>query len=135
MSKLLIKYLLNTSLYCFFCYSQASFASDKADFTKSVSVVQAQEIISHKRDDNQFEIIDVRTLTEYQTGHLTGSKQLDFYAEKFDQHLAKLDKNKTYMLYCRTGVRSIKTLSKMKALGFTKVYNMQGGLIAWQAKQ
>ena len=47
------------------------------------------------------------------------------------QKLKQLDKNKTYLLYCRSGNRSGKTLKVMKKLGFKSAYNMQGGMKAW----
>lgn len=140
--KLFAKYMINIFIYCIACYqitsfagsSESTFANSSESITASVSVDQAQQIIASHSENNQFEIIDVRTISEYKSGHIKGARQLDFYRDDFDQSLAKLDRNKTYLLYCRTGVRSTKTLNKMKALGFSKVYNMQGGILAWDKK-
>ena len=49
---------------------------------------------------------------------------IDFYnPEIFMQEIGKLDKDKSYYIYCRTGVRSANSCHLMKELGFTKTYN------------
>ncbi len=47
------------------------------------------------------------------------------------QELEKLDRNKKYLLYCRSGKISGKTLKMMNKLGFKEAYNMKGGILAW----
>jgi rhodanese-related sulfurtransferase len=58
---------------------------------------------------------------------------LDFYAPDFREWLAQLDREKTYLVYCRTGHRSGETVNFMKELGFRRVYDLQGGILAWQS--
>jgi len=76
-------------------------------------------------------IIDVRTPQEYQSGHLKGATNLDYYSNGFLDSLKPLDKNSTYIVYCRRGIRGGATLEMMKALGFKRVYNILGGLTLW----
>ena len=79
-------------------------------------------------------IIDVRTPEEYADGHIENAINLDYYSETFEDELNKLDRNKTYLIYCRSARRSRMALDTMKGLSFTKVYNMLGGIIQWKAE-
>ncbi|MEX2586173.1 MAG: rhodanese-like domain-containing protein [Balneolaceae bacterium] len=72
-------------------------------------------------------VIDVRTPGEYETGHLAETDYLiDFLSDDFDEEINKLDKEKTYYLYCRSGNRSGKAMKKMLDAGFQEVYNVGG---------
>lgn len=72
-------------------------------------------------------VIDVRTMEEYENGHLAiADLHYDFRSGEFENKMSELDRNKTYYLYCRTGNRSGQALEKMKEAGFTKVYNIGG---------
>jgi rhodanese-related sulfurtransferase len=77
-------------------------------------------------------ILDVRTPLEYSSGHLNGSINLDFKSPSFIDQIARLDRDKAYMLYCRTGIRSARALLLMRSLGFTKLYNLTKGIEQWQ---
>jgi len=74
-------------------------------------------------------VLDVRTEEEYKTGHLKGAVLIDFRNPEFEKNVNKLDKKKTYMLYCRSGNRSGQAMEIFKKNGFKKVYNQQGGVI------
>ncbi len=76
-------------------------------------------------------IIDVRTPLEYQSGRLDGAINLDYYSDGFLNNLTSLDKNSTYLIYCRRGVRGGLASGMMKDLGFREVYNIAGGLTQW----
>lgn len=72
-------------------------------------------------------VIDVRTMEEYEEGHLAiADLQYDFRSGEFENKMSELDRNDTYYLYCRTGNRSGQALEKMKGAGFTNVYNIGG---------
>ena len=68
---------------------------------------------------------------EYQSGHLKGATNLDYYSNGFLDSLKPLDKNSTYIVYCRRGIRGGAALEMMKAIGFKRVYNILGGLTLW----
>jgi len=78
-------------------------------------------------------VIDTRTAEEFGSGHLPQAINLDFYAPDFRAQLQQLDRDTPYAIYCRSGNRSGQTLSLMKALGFTNVQDLRGGIVAWQA--
>lgn len=77
-------------------------------------------------------VLDVRTKKEYKEGHLPGAVLIDFTGDDFEKEVAKLDKSKTYLVHCAVGGRSARACKKMGQLGFTNLYNLQGGMTAWQ---
>jgi rhodanese-related sulfurtransferase len=91
---------------------------------------------SHFRDTSAegkcLEILDVRTAQEYDTGHLKGSINLDFKSPSFKDQAASLDRNKAYLIYCRTGRRSARAVMLMISLGFMELYNLTNGIEQWQ---
>jgi rhodanese-related sulfurtransferase len=114
----------------------------------SASCSEAQKKSTKKQSKNMFQnlnvnefeqgmtqndavIIDVRTPMEYQEGHIKNSKLIDISDRDFESQIEKLDKNKAYYVYCRSGGRSSSASQIMVEKGFTKVYNLQGGMIAW----
>jgi rhodanese-related sulfurtransferase len=99
--------------------------------SKNVDIHVFSDLLAEHADNENSQIIDVRTLPEFHAGHIADAHLIDFYGKDFVQKLKQLDKNKTYLLYCRSGNRSGKTLKVMKKLGFKSAYNMQGGMKAW----
>jgi thioredoxin len=80
------------------------------------------------------QIIDVRTPQEFKAGHIDNAINIDWLGENFDANAQKLDKTKPVFIYCKTNNRSAKAAEKLKELGFTTIYNMQGGLLRWDAE-
>jgi rhodanese-related sulfurtransferase len=78
--------------------------------------------------DTGAKLIDVRTPGEYTSGHYENAEMVDFYAEDFASKMNALDKDVQYFIYCRSGSRSGQTLRLMQDLGFTKVYDLAGGI-------
>jgi rhodanese-related sulfurtransferase len=81
---------------------------------------------------NNFVLLDVRTQEEFKAGHLAGAKKLDYLSGEFQANLAGLDKEKTYFVYCRSGGRSAGACKALAKAGAAKVYNLDGGYLAWQ---
>lgn len=92
-----------------------------------VSASAALDEIAARQADPDFVVLDVRTPGEYAARHIRGAIDLDFYAADFSARLDALDKEKTYLVYCRTGARSGVTYGLMRGLGFREVQNMLGG--------
>ncbi len=69
-------------------------------------------------------ILDVRTPGEYQSGHVKGAMNVDYYAN-FEAEVQKLPKDKIYLLHCASGRRSGEATAIMRRLGY-KAYNMGG---------
>jgi len=111
-----------------------NFTEIKADTTfRNLTVVQADSLIDSNVFNPDFRIIDVRTPSEYGSGHLEHAVNINFNAADFDASLDTLDKTKVYLIYCQSGGRSGQTFTKMRAKHFVVVYNMLGGFSAWLA--
>ena len=78
-------------------------------------------------------LLDVRTPAEFASGHISGATNIDFESGTFESDIQKLDKSKSYAVYCRSGNRSGQATSLMAKDGFSTVFNLEGGLINWQS--
>jgi len=78
-------------------------------------------------------LVDVRTSEEVARGKINGAVVIDFYEEDFKKQLKKLDKSKPVYVYCATGGRSADAADIMIELGFSQVFNLDGGFRAWKA--
>jgi len=99
---------------------------------KDITPKEALALIQANKGNPNFIIIDVRTPREYRAEHIKGAINIDYYSEAFKTKIANLDKTKTYLIYCKSGHRSGLTLKLMQELGFSRVYNMIGGIIQWK---
>ena len=77
-------------------------------------------------------VIDVRTPAEFAAGHVAGAQNIDVEAGDFATRIASLDKDASYLLYCRTGRRSAIAAAEMAKAGFTDIVDAGGfdGLVA-----
>ncbi len=98
---------------------------------KNITPKEALSLIEANRGNKEFVILDVRTPEEVSQGYIDGAINIDFYSKTFRRDLNSLDKDKVYLIYCRSGRRSGRTLKIMEELGFKEVYNMVGGIKAW----
>lgn len=76
-------------------------------------------------------ILDVRTSAEFKEQSIDGAINIDAMSNGFSEKIAKLGKDKTYFVYCRSGNRSGNACNMMDALGFENLYNLSGGLMKW----
>jgi thioredoxin 1 len=101
------------------CQNKSSYQLNVDDFQKKLAL--ASNAI----------VIDVRTSGEFDGGHLSDAKNIDWNGSSFESEIQKLDKSKSYYVYCLAGSRSASAANKMRSLGFKEVYEMQGGIMAW----
>jgi rhodanese-related sulfurtransferase len=78
-------------------------------------------------------VLDVRSEGEFQGGHLAKALNMNYNAPNFADNMNRLDKSKTYFVYCAAGVRSARAAALMRDAGFKNVLEMKGGLNDWQA--
>jgi phage shock protein E len=76
-------------------------------------------------------ILDVRTPAEFAAGHIEGAINIDAESGRFAEEIKSLDDTKTYAIYCRSGRRSALAADAMLDAGFTSLYNLDNGLLAW----
>ena len=97
----------------------------------TITVSDANTLIQTNKGNPGFVLLDVRTAGEFNSGHIAGAMNLDYYASDFKANIAKLDKNKQYLVYCRTGIRGAASVQIMLDLMFTRTQNMAGGITEW----
>ncbi len=83
-------------------------------------------------EDNNSIILDVRTNHEVEEGIIPNAINIDIYESSiFLEKIKKLDKSKSYFVYCKAGARSAQACAIMEQLGFEKTYNLLGGFSNW----
>ncbi len=91
--------------------------------------VDAEAIIKQKADVVP---LDVRSAKDFGETHLANAKNVDIRLPDASEHLAKLDKSKTYVVHCTKGLkRTTEAIDALKNLGFTNVFGIEGGINAW----
>lgn len=76
-------------------------------------------------------LLDVRAPEEKAQGEIPGSILINFFDPTFASKIQELDRDKTYIVYCRSGNRSKSACSLMASKGFKHLYNLKGGISAW----
>jgi len=107
---------------------------------KNSKILGSESKISHMTpsefkssiDSGEYILIDIRTIKEYDQGHIANASHSDFYkTQDFSSYLDSSDKNNKYLIYCRSGNRSGQALNIMKEKGFTNVSDLAGGFNSW----
>ena len=78
-------------------------------------------------------LLDVRTPEEFAAGHLPGAVLINVEAADFAQQVATLDPARSYAVYCRSANRSKVAMTVMQQVGFTKLFDLAGGITAWKS--
>ena len=78
-------------------------------------------------------ILDVRSAFEFGGDKIAGAQNMSYTSSGFKAYLEKLDKSKSYLVYCASGSRSVGAVKQMKSMGFEKVYNLKGGIEHWKS--
>lgn len=125
--------VLTAFLFFIFASSCESHAQPSNGGGAAAPVYQNIDVATFKKlmSGSDVVILDVRTPGEIAQGKIAGAMELDFYSRDFAQKTAQLDKSKTYLIYCRSGNRSGQACNIMQQQGFSKLYNLKGGMIAW----
>lgn len=105
---------------------------EKESDIKILSVQEATELIDENNENPEFVILDVRTVEEHEAGHIPDSVNIDYKSPNFKEEAGKLEKEKVYLTYCRSGKRSAKSAEIMKEIGFENIYMIDGGIVAWE---
>ncbi|WCL81049.1 rhodanese-like domain-containing protein [Saprospira sp. CCB-QB6] len=98
--------------------------------TKNIAVADFKAALESAGPNLQ--LVDVRTPGEWAEGTLQNAQKINWNDAAFDQNIQALDKTQAVYVYCRSGARSSRAMARMQSLGFTEVYNLNGGIMAWQ---
>lgn len=84
-----------------------------------------------KMSDPLIQLIDVRTDTEWQKGHLKGAERFEINNSNWETQISTLDKNLPVYVYCAKGGRSSRSAKQLQKAGFKEIYDLDGGITAW----
>ena len=98
---------------------------------QTVKQLNSPEVNQLLKKTPKIVVLDVRTPEEFAQGHLKGAKNIDIRQPDFYSRVDKLDKNQTYLVYCRTNHRSGVAVEYMSQHGFQKLYQMMDGFPGW----
>lgn len=102
---------------------------------KLVENLDAKSFETKIAQDPDAVLLDVRTPMEHQIVRIPNSILIDINSPMFIEEIDKLDKSKSYYVYCRSGNRSFHAGNYMLKVGFEKVYNLEPGIIGWNGKK
>ena len=95
---------------------------------KNIGVPEFEKL----RADKKNVVLDVRTVKEFEAGHVPGAVNIDWNGADFEKKVKALDKGKAYLVHCAVGGRSAKASAAMSKLNFKQLYNLEGGFKAWE---
>lgn len=108
---------------------------ETAEKLRNISPHEAHHLIKEDEGVNELIIIDVRTSSEFAESHIKEAKNQDYEETTFHEEFKKMDKNRKYVIYSRSGRRGAHCLKVMKKMNFREVYNIQGGMLAWEKER
>lgn len=101
--------------------------------TKGVDVIPPQAYAEKIKTTPNAQIFDVRTPMEFSSEHLNNAVNINWNGDDFAVKASEYDKSKPVFIYCKTGGRSGQAAKKLHEMGFTQVYDLQGGIMKWNA--
>ena len=110
-------------------YGQAAEPAEKPAEAEAVTVVKAEKLMDVLKADPKIVIVDIRTPAEFEEGHLPKATNINFMSDEFTEELGKLDRDKTYLMHCKSGGRSTASLEIWKKLGFKKILHLDTGIV------
>lgn len=132
----MLKYITNTLILASFlvlisCHSPGNKGTNgNNSINQTISVDEFEKKL---HDTISIQLVDVRTASEYGNGHLQGALNYDISNGDFEKQIPFLDKNKPVLVYCLSGGRSSSAAEMLGENGFREVYNMDGGMMKWNA--
>ena len=117
----------------FFLILSFAILSCKGQPTKKIESV-APEVFAEKiKATSNAQILDVRTPEEFASEHIDKARNINWLGDDFVTNVENLDKSKPVFVYCKSGGRSAKASAKLAELGFKTIYELQGGIMKWNA--
>lgn len=119
--------LLSLSYACSDTNGEDSLAAQKEEVVTDVTVQQFKELMEKEEGT----LLDVRTPVEWAEGTIPDAIKINYHDANFEAQVEKLDKEKPVFVYCKRGGRSASAAEILEEKGFNKVYNLDGGISAW----
>lgn len=105
---------------------------DKKEVTSGIKTLPPLQFRNQLEANANAQLLDVRTIKEYNAGHLDNSNNIDFFGSDFQTNLkAAVDVKRPVFVYCKSGGRSAKAAKVLQEMGCQEIYDMAGGYTAW----
>lgn len=108
-----------------------AFSSCNGQQSKNIETIAPEAFAKKISETPKAQIIDVRTPEEFNSEHIDNALNINWFADDFATKIQKLDKSKPVFVYCKSGSRSAKAAVKLEELGFTIIYQLEGGILKW----
>lgn len=120
-------YLFQFFLICFLS------VGCKGQVSKNIETIPASTFAEKIKTTPNPQILDVRTPEEFSVEHIENAININWNGDDFVTKANKYDPSKPIFVYCKIGGRSIKASEKLAELGFKQIYNLDGGIMKWNA--
>jgi thioredoxin len=117
----------------FILFSSVMLLSCNGQPSKNIETIAPEAFSKKINETSKPQILDVRTPEEFTSEHIDKAVNINWLANDFVANTEKLDKSKPVFVYCKSGGRSAKASAKLEELGFKKIYELQGGILKWNA--
>ena len=104
------------------------FFSCNTDNRKEIIVLS---IFDYLEKEYEYNLVDVRTPEEFESGYIQNAKNYDFKSHFFENDILNLDINSNIIIYCRTQNRSMKAAEFLKSKGYKNLNVIEGGITSW----
>ena len=98
---------------------------------KEVQNMEPKQFAEKLKATENPQLLDVRSPEEFEGGHLENADNVNWNDINFVKTAKQYDKSKPIFVYCKAGVRGRKAANKLAELGFTNIYNLEGGIDKW----
>ncbi|WP_445452230.1 thioredoxin domain-containing protein [Flavobacterium sp. 25HG05S-40] len=109
------------------------FVSCQGQSSKTIQTIDAKAFSEKLNATQNPQLLDVRTPAEYSSEHIDNAKNVNWNGSDFVTQANQLDKTKPVFVYCKVGGRSSQAADKLAELGFKEIYNLDGGIMKWNA--
>lgn len=99
-----------------------------------IIMITPEQVANAVNSEKELQLVDVRTSDEYSVSHLKNAQNICVTNDDFKEKVAMLDKDEPVYVYCKRGGRSAQAALILKEMGFTKVYDLQGGMDNWETQ-
>lgn len=107
--------------------------SCQSQTSQAIQTIEVKAYAEKLKNTNKPQLLDVRTPEEFASEHIESATNVNWNGADFETKAATYDKSKPIFVYCKVGGRSAQAAAKLAQMGFTEIYNLNGGIMKWNA--
>ncbi len=115
------------------CSSSTNAAATAAPVQETKAITKVSPADAESLFKQGITVLDVRTPEEFASGHIAGAVNVNWEGSDFAAQVKQLDPSKPVLVYCHSGNRSGQAVQVMEQEGFQHIYDLSGGVLAWNA--